>query len=112
MVLDLATVRAYVKVPATSLTDEELQRMLAACTADQVARCAVPDPLEDPGGYDLAEAALDQALLRRVQREIAARVLPLGMVGLDAAEYGPQRLPYFDSLIEEHERGYRMVVLG
>ena len=98
--LDLATVRAYLKVPATALSDEDLTRMLDAQRADQKARCAAPVSPEDV-------AALDQALLRRVQREVAARTLPLGMVGLDAAEYGPQRLPYFDSLVEEHERAYR-----
>src|SRR4051812_35115786 len=103
--LDLVTVRTYLKVPATALSDEDLTRMLSAQRADQTARCADPDT---PEGV----AALDQALLRRVQREVAARNLPLGMVGLDAAEYGPQRLPYFDALVEEHERAYRLVVVG
>lgn len=105
--LDLATVRAYLKVPATALSDEDLTRMLDGSRADQANRCQLPEP---PAPDD--SAALDQALLRRVQREVAARNLPLGMVGLDAAEYGPQRLPYFDSLIEEHERPYRIMVLG
>jgi hypothetical protein len=102
--LDLATVRAYLKVPATSLSDEDLQRMLDASADDQAARCSWTD-----GQYP---EALAQALLRRVQREVAARNLPLGMVGLDAAEYGPQRLPYLDSLVEEHERAYRVQVLA
>jgi hypothetical protein len=34
------------------------------------------------------------------------------MVGLDSSEYGPERLPYFDALVEEHERAYRKVVLA
>lgn len=101
--LDLATVRAYVQVPATALSDEDLTRMLASSSDDQAQRCAWDDPRPE---------TLDQALLRRVQREIAARNLPLGMVGLDASEYGPERLPYFDALIEEHERAYRRVVVG
>lgn len=101
--LDLATVRAYIAVPATVLSDEDLQRMLDTALADQAARCAVPES---------GAPALDMAILRRVQREVAARNLPLGMVGLDAAEYGPERLPYYDSLVEEHERAYRNVVLG
>lgn len=101
--LDLATVRGYVKVPATALSDEDLQRMLDASADDQAQRCTWT------GDYP---QALAQALLRRVQREIAARNLPLGMVGLDAAEYGPTRLPYYDALVDEHERAYRMVVLG
>lgn len=113
MALDLEVVRAYLKVPATLLTDEDLTRMLEACTADQDTRCVVPvDDGEPPEPVAGAVAALEQALLRRVQRELAARTLPLGMVGLDSAEYGPERLPYFDALIEEHERPYRRVVLA
>lgn len=112
MAINLATARAYLKVPATLLTDTDLTRMLDACTADQGTRCAVPVAGEPPTPVAGAVAALDQALLRRVQREVAARTLPLGMVGLDSAEYGPERLPYFDALIEEHERPYRRVVLA
>lgn len=99
----LSEVRAYVQVPATVLTDEDLGRMLNASDQDQASRCTVPDPYPD---------ALGQALLRRVQREVAARNLPLGMVGLDSAEFGPERLPYFDALVEEHERPYRTPVLA
>lgn len=102
--IDLATARAYLAIPATALSDEDLGRMLEACAADQAARCDIPET--DPA------PALDQALLRRVQREVAARNLPLGMVGLDASEYGPARLPFLDSLVEEHERAYRKVVLA
>lgn len=105
MTLDLPTVRAYVKVPATALSDADLQRMMDASSADQASRCIAPEP-----GATLP--ALEQALLRRIQREIAARNLPLGMVGLDASEYGPERLPYFDALVEEHERPYRRQVLA
>ena len=102
--LDLETVRAYIRVPTTSLSDEDLQRMIDSCSDDQWARC-VWDPADYP-------AALGQGLLRRVQREVAARNLPLGMVGMDAAEYGPTRLPDVDSLVIEHERAYRRVVLA
>lgn len=102
--LPLATVRAYLRVPATQLADEDLQRMLDGCSGDQWARC-VWDPETYPD-------TLGQALLRRVQREVAARNLPLGMVGLEASEYGPQRLPVLDALVEEHERAYRRVVLA
>jgi len=109
--LDLATVREYVRVPATALSDADLTRMIAACSDDQAQRCAWPDVDIDGQPIERPET-LDQALLRRVQREVAARNLPLGMVGLDATEYGPERLPYFDALVEEHERAYRRVVLG
>jgi hypothetical protein len=105
MTVDLATVRGYLQVPATLLTDADLTRMLDAARADQSARCTTPT---DPEGV----AALDQALLRRVQREVAARNLPLGMVGLDGAEYGPSSLAAYDALVEQHERAYRTPVLG
>ena len=103
MPLDLETVRAYVQIPATVLSDEDLQRMLDTAVESQEARCTIPDA---------GSPSLDQAVLRRVQREIAAKNLPLGMVGLDASEYGPERLPYFDALVEEHERAFRTPVLG
>ena len=102
--MDLATVRAYVQVPATALSDDDLTRMLASCSDDQARRCSWPDGARPE--------TLDQALLRRVQREIAARNLPLGMVGLDAMEYGPEALSRYDALVDEHERAYRRVVLG
>lgn len=108
MALTLEQVRAYVQVPATALSDGDLQRMLDTCSDDQAQRCVWPG--EDGTGD--RPAALDQALLRRVQREIAARNLPLGMVGLDATEYGPASLNRFDSLVDEHEHAYRRVVLG
>jgi hypothetical protein len=66
----------------------------------------------EPNPPDNYPAALYQALLRRVQREVAARNLPLGMVGLDAAEYGPARLPALDALVEDHERAYRRQVVA
>ena len=104
---DVTEVRNYVRVPATQLSDEDLERMMTAAADDQSNRCkwAEADPAVLPAG-------IEQAFLRRVQREIAARNLPLGMVGLDAAEYGPQSLPGFDSLISEHERPYRRAVVG
>lgn len=107
---DLATVRAYVKVPATSLSDEDLERMRVAGLESQAARCVWTGPAgeNDPAAYP---DALAQALLRRIQREIAARNLPLGVVGLEA-EYGPTRIPGFDALVEMHEAAFRRVVLA
>jgi hypothetical protein len=102
--LDLATVRGYVRVPTTSLSDEDLERMLDAASVDQWSRCEW-----DPTSYP---APLAQGLLRAIQKEIAARNLPLGMVGVDAAEYGPAMVPQYDALVEYHERAYRRTVLA
>jgi len=86
--------------------------MRLACLEDQSARCVWAGLLADPPvpetGYT---EGLAQALLRRVQREIAARNLPLGMVGLEA-EYGPANIPAYDSLTEMHEHPFRRVVLA
>ena len=98
-----AEVRAYVKVPATALSDADLARMYVAAGDDQTQRCRIPDPYPD---------ALGQALLRRIQREIAARNLPLGVMGADAAEYAPTKVPTYDALVEHHEAAYRLVVLA
>jgi hypothetical protein len=108
---DLATVREYLHVPATILSDEDLERMRIAALTDQLARCAWPgmDDEVAPAPYP---DALSQGLLRRIQREAAAKNLPLGMVGLDGGEYGPQRLPAWDALITEHEHAFRIQVVG
>lgn len=108
---DVGTVRAYLKVPATALSDEDLGLMLGSALDDQSARCRW-GTMVDPNPADPYPDALCMALYRRVQREVAARNLPLGMVGLDASEYGPTRLPYLDALVEEHERAYRIPVLA
>jgi hypothetical protein len=107
----LEETRAYIGVPATALSDADLERIYNACTTEQNLRCAWPaDPL-DPD-LDTYPDALGQAFLRRVQREVSARNLPLGMVGIDAGEYGPQRLPFLDALVEENERPFRKQVLA
>lgn len=111
---DLAAVRTYIGVPATVLADEDLERIYNACDAAQQSRCNgfdVVNPLiEPPEPVDIPDA-LNQAFMRRIQREVAARNLPLGMVGIDA-EYGAQRLPSIDVLVEDAERPYRKQVLA
>jgi hypothetical protein len=101
---DLTVVRDYLRVPATSLSDVDLQRIMDAAGDAQDKRCTMPTD----GTYP---AALEQAWLRRIQREVAARNLPLGLVGLES-EYGPESLPGWDALVAEAERPYRTQVLG
>jgi hypothetical protein len=102
----VAEIRTAIGVPATAVSDEDLQRIYDAECASQATRCHVgDDPTTD------TPDPLAQALVRRVQREVAARNLPLGMVGIDS-EYGAQRLPGTDALIDDLERPYRVQVLG
>lgn len=105
---DITDVRAYLRVPVTVLTDDELQMMLDAASTDQVTRCTWSEGTDDPLTYP---APLMMALMRRVQREVAARNLPLGMVGLEQ-EYGPARIPALDALVDMHEHPYRRQVLA
>ena len=103
-------VRAYLKVPVSVLSDTDLDLMLDTAKADQLARCTWGEDgnVDDPAAVPVS---LVLAVYRRVQREVAARNLPLGMVGLEA-EYGPAKIPTFDALVEHHEHAYRRVVLA
>jgi hypothetical protein len=108
--MDVDAVRLYIRVPATAVSDDDLSRIMETAAADVAARCRWPgmaDPTPAP-----APDPLVQSYLRRIQREVSARNLPLGLVGLDNGEYGPQRLPAWDALIEEHERAWRRQVLA
>ena len=98
----LSDARAWIGVPATSIDDAQLQRVLDAETYAQAKACRVDSMYEQPN--------LEQALLRRVGRTVAARGIPLGMLG--DAEYGPTRLPSFDAEIERLEGPDRQVVFG
>ena len=103
---DLAEVRAYMRLPLTTISDADLQRMYDAAVDDEEARCDVPaDPAEYPD-------ALAMAFLRMIQREVALRNIPLGLLGPDAVEFAPTRVPWLDSQVEYHQRAYRKVVLG
>jgi hypothetical protein len=98
-------------VPATAVSDDDLSRIMETAAADVIARCRWPG-MDDEALPTLAPDPLVQGYLRRIQREVTARNLPLGLVGLDSGEYGPQRLPAWDALIEEHERAWRRQVLA
>lgn len=86
---DLDTIRVEIGVPSTVLTDEQLES-IAGSEQDNL-----------HGSYewtlDLPDR-LYQVFLRSVARTIAARGLPLGMVGTDS-EYGVARLTTRDSEI-------------
>jgi len=98
----LSAARAWLQVPATSLSDAQLQQVLDAETYAQARACRVDSMYPQPN--------LEQALLRRVGRSVAARGVPLGLLG--DAEFGPTRLPAFDAEIERLEGPDRVVVFG
>lgn len=57
-------------------------------------------------------AALARAALRRCQREVAVRSLPLGAIGTEQAEFGPVNLPAWDAEIGRLEASYRIPVIA
>jgi hypothetical protein len=106
---DLAQVRAWVGVPPTAVSDEDLQQILDAEQEIQARTCRLPeDTVEAPGTYP---AALARALLRRCQREVAVKNLPLGAIGVDS-EYGPVTLSAWDAEIARLEATYRIPVVA
>ena len=105
---DLAQVRAWVKVPATSISDEDLQQILDAEIAIVARTCRVP---ADEAGA-VYPPPLARSVLRRCQREIAARNVPLGVLGQDGAEFGPLTVPSWDAEIRRLEASYRIPVIA
>lgn len=101
--LDPADVRLWIGVPATVLTDAQLDDVIAAETSAQAAICTVADAT-------VAEPDLSQALLRRIGRAVAARNLPTGLV--PGSEFGLMRLPGVDAEIERYEAPHRKTVMG
>jgi hypothetical protein len=115
-VLDVPTpeqVRAWTRVPASSISDEDLEQILDAELAIQARTCSLPeDPDPITGGEATYPAALSRAALRRCQRQIAARSLPLGILGADSTEFGPITLRAWDAEIVRLEASYRRVVVA
>jgi hypothetical protein len=108
----LEQVRAWCQVPATAVSDEDLQQILDAELGIQARTCRLPTDPEPPAEEATYPEALARACLRRCQRQVAARAVPLGMVGADGAEYGPVNLPRWDAEIGRLEASYRQVVVA
>jgi hypothetical protein len=100
----LADVRAWIQVPATVLTDEQLELVAGAEQVQQAAYCHWDEAAGLPD-------TLYQAHLRRVARHVAAKGVPLGLIGLDA-EYGTSRLVRWDAEIDRLEAPHVSVVIA
>lgn len=99
----LADIRAWISVPATVLDDNALGWVAGAEQAAQASTCGtLPDPITDD---------LHQAFMRRVARHVAARGVPLGLIGLDS-EYGASRLVRWDAEVDRLEAPHVSVVVA
>lgn len=109
----LAQVREWVKVPEAFIPNADLTRMFGAARNKVAATCRVPRTTEGAPDFDSVDwpEELVESILRRVQRSIAAKNLPLGYID-QSGEYGPARIPAYDALIEELEGHLRRVVFG
>lgn len=108
---DLDELREFIAIPAAVLSDDDLDRSFKAAI-EHVADTCRGVPVAD--GQVVREewpARLVEAVLRRVQRAIAAKNLPLGYLD-NAGEYGPAKIPTYDSRIEELEGSFRRFVFG
>lgn len=99
---DVAAARAWLKVTANSISDDDLTVILKAEIAAQAAACSIPEELP---------ADLYAAVLRRCARAVAARGIPLGVTGA-TDEYGPTRITAYDAEIERYEGAHRVVAMG
>lgn len=106
---DLDAVRAWVQVPATAISDEDLDQIRESELAIQARTCRLPD---DPDGTAEYPAALSRALFRRCQRQVAVRALPLGAFGVEGSEYGPVTLTAWDAEVSRLEATYRIPVIA
>lgn len=97
MAVDLTAVKAYLGTAAASQwSDAELTRTLAVETSAQAARTRK---------YTTRPADLDEALLRRVSRNLAMRKVPLGVA---VSEVEATRIGAVDPEIKRLEAPYRL----
>lgn len=100
---DLAALRGWLKVPATVLSDADLEIIAAAEQAEQSVRL-------DPWEGDAPDPVV-AAFYRRCARHAAAKSIPLGVLGADA-EYGAVRISRWESEVERLEAPYTPVVVA
>lgn len=108
----LAEIRSWVRVAATNLTDTELEHVADAEQTAQVAALAsLAEVVGGPPPERVIPADVYQAFLRRCARHIAARGLPLGIIGVDS-EFGTSRLPRWDAEVDRLEAPYVVQVVA
>jgi hypothetical protein len=99
-------------VSAQGIPDADLAAIREAELDIQARTCEVPDDPDEAGQEATYPAALGRALLRRVQRQCAARNIALGFYTDTAAEFGPQRLASYDAEVSRLEASYRLHVVA
>lgn len=101
----LAEVRAWLKVAATVLPDEQLATIAAA---EQTAQSRALEWTTTGGD---APDDVVAAFYRRCARHAAAKGVPLGVLGADA-EYGAVRLAKWDGEVDRLEASYLVIAIA
>ncbi len=110
---DVDDVRAWLQVGTGAVSDDNLEQILLGELAIQARLLRIPeDPDPETGLEATYPEALARALLRRCQRNVATRQVPLGTLGLDGAEYAPLSLPAWDAEISRLEASYLIPVIA
>lgn len=99
----VAAFRTYLRGDASSFTDNDLLDALTVEAAAQAAACYIPDTYPDD---------LRGALLRRAQRNLAMRMLPLAIQQGDAEVGVTLAPPGTDPEVRRLERPYRKLLVG
>ena len=102
---DLPELRAWLRVPATTLPDEQLAVIAGAEQTQQLVYLSWDELLTDAPDDVVA------AFYRRCARHAAAKAIPLGILGADA-EYGAVRLSRWESEVERLEAPYSAPVVA
>ena len=104
---DLATIRAWIQVPATLLDDEQLGMVAGG---EQRAQTVLDWGSTPEAPLDIPDDVRN-AFLRRVGRSCAAKGIPLGFIPVDN-EYGALRLAKWDYEVDRLEAPYRVPVVA
>jgi hypothetical protein len=106
-------VRAWLNVSASAVPDDDLSEILVGELTIQTRLLRIPpDPDPETDEEATYPEALARALLRRCQRNVAARSVPLGAFGLEGSEFGPVTLPAWDAEISRLEASYLIPVVA
>lgn len=93
----------YLGPTAAKYSDSVLNGVIATESAAQAAKVKYPDPVP----ADLAEA-----LLRRCQRNLALRALPIGLTDVQGDSDSRAYIPGRDPEVRRLEAPYRKMVFG
>jgi hypothetical protein len=107
MVVTLATLKAYLKSAAAQWSDPELTAAIATETIAQAQKVQVAAAIAAGD-----TAAIDEALHRRVQANLARRALPLGVISASGDGTPATYLPGTDPEIRRLEGPWRRRKMG